>query len=176
MHFKIVLTRGRPMELVEFEWLRSIDAFSLVERTSAPEKRGKWGVQQQRVGSPPHVSLSTGGMKYFELYRPTEFPALFRQFADMPATAEGMRDFFNKFGPLEWGSERFGGVEQRPGWCSMGTDVRGALIHHANLRRAVELFEAGNLSALSVGFNQGGWGRLRAELRPGGLGCPASSQ
>jgi hypothetical protein len=160
-------------ELVDFEWTRSIDAYVIRPPRSHVRMWRRKGAQVGTVPTPTSAgasdaTLSTAGKRYFEMYRPTEFPELFQIFADKPATAEGMRDFYNKFGPLQWGSGRVDGVAPapKPGWCEHSVGVRGALSHHATLRRAIELFEAGDLSALSQGVNQARLGHLRIELRP----------
>jgi hypothetical protein len=149
------------MNLIEFEWIRSPGAYSIVMVPEIP-------------GDPPEPGLSTEGEKYFETYRPTEFPVLFQQFADRPATAEGMRDFFNEFGPLEWREKRRSPFSFRPqpGWREHRFElfVGVLLTQHNLLREAIDLFRAGNLSAVAQGFNQWGWGRLRPELRPGADG------
>jgi hypothetical protein len=171
----MIVRRNTAMELVEFEWLRSPDAYSIVQ--PGPPKmwrpRGAPGRPVHRWvirGAASDPVLSTVGKKYFETYRPTEFPELFQRFADMPPTAEGVRDFYNKFGPLQFGSLDLPPSTPGPGWSSHSLGFGEALAHHAALRRAIELFESGDLSALSKGFNQGGWGRLRTELRPSSAG------
>jgi hypothetical protein len=161
------------MGLIEFEWLRSPDAYVIVPPRSHVRMWRPKGARERLVPNPdPTPSLSTAGERYFETYRPTEFPELFQRFVDMPATAEGMRDFYNKFGPLRFGLERIGSRSLEPGWFSHGTPVRDALLLHASLRRAIELFESGNLSGLPEAFKQEeeGWGQLRTELRPGTAG------
>jgi hypothetical protein len=138
--------------MIEFEWLRPRspdDGYSVVP-----------------IECEPGGALSTERKRYFEVYRPSEFPALYQMFADKPATAEGMRDFFNTFGPLEWGRDRYPLSKLKPGWIHNAILASLPLTHHAALRYAVDLFEAGDLSALSHGFSIGGWGRLRTELRP----------
>jgi hypothetical protein len=132
-------------------------------------RKGGLRVREAGPADPPirpgSCSLSTDGEQYFDKYRPTDIPALFQIFADAPATAGGMRDFYNKFGPLEFGSDKFGGDAPQPGWCKYQLGVAEPLAHHARLRRAIELFERGDLSALSKGFG-GRWGKLNIELRP----------
>jgi hypothetical protein len=171
---RMELTERR--EVIEFEWTRCLDRDGWV--IVPPRSRSRvWprrkGAPVRTVPAPTDASLSTAGKRYFETYSPTEFSALFRIFADKPATAEGMRDFFNTFGPLDWGSDRFGPFEPTAGWCSVQTSLGKVLRHHTALCRAVDLFEAGNLSALSEGFDRGGWGRLHTKLRPGSRGKAA---
>jgi hypothetical protein len=153
------------MNLIEFVWIRSPGAYSI---SMAPEIDG----------DPPVPWLSTRGEKYFETYRPTEFPALFQEFADMPATPEGMRDFFNTYGPVEWVDKRSprklravgklsGSPWMEPGWFEQSTGVESLLAQHARLRDMINLFEAGNLSAVAQDVTRFGWGIIRPELRPG---------
>ena len=155
------------MNLIDFEWIRSSGAYSIVEL----------GPRQVPHGSlvlPPEPGLSTEGKKYFETYRPTDFPALFQQFADMPETAEGMRDFFNTFGPLEWWGRSEYLNKQAPGWYSCEFPVFEVLAHHGWMRRVIRLLDAGsNISELAEGFRLGGGGGLLPELRPGADGRPA---
>jgi hypothetical protein len=159
------------MELIEFKWTHCPDGYVIVPQPSHSTIR-MLGKKGGRVRTVPRRTvegddtLSTAGKRYFDMYRPTEFPTLFRIFADMPATAEGMRDFFNRFGPLEWGSDRFAPLEVAAGWRSHELGLCKVLSHHARLRRAIDLFEEGNLSALSQGFDRGGWGLLCTKLRP----------
>jgi hypothetical protein len=144
------------MNPIEFVWIRSPGAYSI---STMPE----------RDGDPREPCLSTGGEKYFETYRPTEFPALFQEFADKPATAEGMRDFFNTYGPLEWLDKRSPfKFRPEPGWREHSVELFLSDLReqHARLQHAIDLFEAGDLAALAQSFNQSGWGRLRPELRP----------
>jgi hypothetical protein len=51
------------------------------------------------------------------------------------------------------------------GWASLATDLGGVLAHHAALCRAIDRFQAGDLSGLAQHYNAG-WGLLRTELRP----------
>jgi hypothetical protein len=153
-------------EVIEFEWTRCPDGDGWVIDPPRSHRR-VWrpGAPVRAVPGPTDAALSTAGKRYFEKYSPTEFSALFQIFSDKPATAEGMRDFFNTFGPLEWGNDRFGPFEPTAGWCSAETSLDKPLRHHAALRRALDMFKAGNLSALSEGFDRGGWGRLHTKLR-----------
>jgi hypothetical protein len=160
------------MELIEFEWLRCLGGYAVVPTRGKVVVPGRKSVPVRTVPRrptaerPPNIALSTAGEQYFQMYRPTEFPTLFQIFADMPATPEGMCEFFNRFGPLQWFSERFALPEVAPGWHSHSLLIGDVLAHHAALRRAIDLFKAGNLSELSHGFDRGGWGLLRTKLRP----------
>ena len=173
------------MELIEFEWTHCPGAYSIVHPKNLIEWTHNPGAQPKRrlrrlLGGRIRVDvspdsadfvLSTEGEKYFETYRPTEFPTLFRIFADMPATAEGMRNFFNRFGPVEWDSdERFAPLVPAADWYNHRSLLSEVLSHHASLRHAIDLFEAGNLSELSRGFDWAGSGRLRTKLRPQATG------
>jgi hypothetical protein len=154
------------MELIDFQWLRCLpDGFQIVRKPAR-----KWTKSGGRIieGAPPSVGLVTE-KRWFELYRPTDFPELFQRFADMPATAEGMRDFFNTFGPLALP----GGGAPTAGLINYYGIVLGeALADHARLRHAINLFQTGDPSALAQGFNAASqalnarWGYLRPELRP----------
>jgi len=81
-----------------------------------------------------------------------------------------MRDFVNTFGPLQLGDDRFGPHEVKSGWRKHQTDVGEPLRLHSELCHAIKLFKGGDLSALSQGFDRGGWGGgwglLRTKLRP----------
>jgi hypothetical protein len=158
------------MEMIDFEWLRcSPGGWQIVPRRKPARKPPAWtegpGVitlPRWTVEGAPDASLATAGKRQFEPYRPTEFPALFQRFADMPATAEGMRDFYDTFGPLEFGSN---GDRASAGLNFIATDLGGVLAHHAALRRAIALFDTGDTSSLAQRYNAG-WGQLRTELRP----------
>ncbi len=148
------------MELIEFEWLRPIDGCAFhVTPTGQPRrasrKRGWITPAQQSPG------LETAGPRRFGFYRPAEFPALVQRFADVPATADGIRGFLNNYGPLELA----GSGPPRDGALYLATDLRAPLAHHAALRAAIDLFSSGDLPALAARFNAS-WGQLRTELRP----------
>ena len=139
-------SREQPMHLIEFEWVRCIDGFRLDRRPGFAD--GGLGAVSAR----------------FELYRPTKFPALFQQFADMPRSAEGMRDFANTFGLLE----SLGRPSARTTYvCTL---VYPLLAHHSALCSAISLFEAGEAPTLAQLYNcdrgrNSGLGQLRTELR-----------
>jgi hypothetical protein len=159
-------------ELIEFDWVRSVEAWVIKPPRPHVRMWRRKGAPERWVPNPdPRPTLSTVGERYFEPYRPAEIAGLFQIFADKPATAEGMRDFFNTFGPLQLGPDRFGPQEVKPGWHKYQTDVSEPLRLHFELRHAIKLFNAGDLSALSQSFERGGaegggWGLLRTILRP----------
>ena len=153
-------------QLIEFEWVRCLTGYKIVA-TNPARKRPAW-THGKRVVTPPrwtvdgapNAALASAGTR-FELYCPTEFPALFQRFADMPATAEGMRDFANRFGLLETpGNSRLSASITYE-----ATVVGDVLAHHAALRWAVDLFGAGDSPGLAQYYNAG-WGQLRTQLRP----------
>jgi hypothetical protein len=149
-------------ELIDFEWLRPAGSGGY---------RVTWGPKianhrrkgfKTRAPNAPVCGIETSGKRQFVLYRPTEFPTLFQLFADAPATAEGMRDFFNKFGPLEYGDGR-----PKEGLAHHELTIDPVLSHHAWFRGAIAQYNAGNHSDLLTvltWFNRG-WGRLNADLR-----------
>jgi hypothetical protein len=131
--------------MIEFEWERCIDGF----RISYPN--GKDGALES-------------ASRRFERYRPTEFPALFQQFADMPRSAEGMRDFANGFGLLN------GGARPPSKTTYAATLVYPLLTDHRALCAAITRFEAGEAVTLTQLYNRDrggdkGLGQLRTELR-----------
>jgi hypothetical protein len=135
------------MHLIEFEWVRCIDGF--------------------RIGCTAEFAdgLLEAASTRFELYRPTKFPALFQQFAGMPRSAEGMRDFANSFGLLTDLSRPSANTTY------VGTLVYPLLEHHGALCSAISLFEAGDSLTLAQLYNRdrgrnSGFGQLRTELRP----------
>jgi hypothetical protein len=155
------------VELIDFAWGRCVDGNGFRIVSKRPRKPPAWTegpkvitLATWTVKGAPDAAIATIGKRQFELYRPTNFPALFQHFADLPATAAAMCDFFNEFGPLEFagGSPLVG-----PTYCA--TNLGGVLAHHAALCRAIDLFQAGDLSSLAQRYNVG-WGQLRTELRP----------
>jgi hypothetical protein len=138
------------MDLIEFEWERCIDGFR-INYFDGDDPWDKYG------------GLESASSR-FERYRPTEFPALFQQFADVPHSTEGMGDFANRFGLLEMGR-----VTPSTKHTLASTLVYQILVHHRALRWAISRFEAGDGLALAHLYNENrdlDIGRLRTELRP----------
>jgi|SRR5215471_10033643 len=156
--------------MIEFEWVRSVDAWEIKPPRPKVRMWQREGLPERWVPNPnPRPTLSTKGERYFETYRPAEIATLFQIFADTPGTPEGMLGFVNTYGPLDLGPDKFGPYEVKPGWRSYYMDF--PLTHHGELRRAINQFEVHDLSALSQGFDRGGvegggWGLLRTKLRP----------
>jgi len=161
------------MDLIEFEWLRCQDGAGYrvaPSRSPKPVVRleGKKAISlPQWTGKDASGdSIETIGKKQFGLYPPAQhYSALFQIFADKPATAEGICEFFNAFGPLELP----GGARPRAGPAYHSVSLRCMLVHQAALRHAIDLFNAGNLVDFTAGFNVGcnlSRGQLRPELRP----------
>ena len=142
------------MTLIDFQWIRCTGGF----RIDLPRTSPQWHARRAMAASegvPPLRAKSVignndaviglaedvGGLtsvgEYFESYRPTEFPALFQQFAETPGTAEGMQCFFSDFGPLESTSGPFRETLQK-----YSTSLRPVLVQHAMLRRAVHLLQS----------------------------------
>jgi hypothetical protein len=111
-----------------------------------------------------NTSIETLDERQFDLYRPAAtFPGLFQSFADTPATARGMCDFFNRFGPLAIAD----GGRPQAGCARYATSLLEVLLEQAALKRAIAQLDSGDpygLSDLAARFNTG-WSRLRAELR-----------
>jgi hypothetical protein len=138
------------MDLIDFEWQRCIDGFRI-----------------DHYDEEPYDLIRHGGLESassrFERYRPTEFPALFQQFADMPHSTKGMGDFANRFGLLEMGR-----VTPSIKHVTASTLVYPLLAHHRALCWAISRFEAGDGLALAHLYNEDrdpGIGWLRTELR-----------
>ena len=157
------------MELIDFAWVRCVDGdgFRIVPRQKRARKPPAWTKDPRVITLPrwtvegaPDAALATIGRRQFELYRPAHFPALYQKLADLPATATAMCDFFNQFGPLEFG----GGGSPLAGLAYLATDLGGVLAHHAALCRAIDQFKVGDLSGVVQRYNAG-WGQLRTELR-----------
>jgi hypothetical protein len=155
------------MQIIAFEWARCLEGYTIVPRQKLLKEPPAWTRVPKVVPLPrwtakgaPDAALATAGKQPFEHYRPTGFPALFQRFADMPATAGGMCEFFNNFGPLE-----MPGGKLPTGPRYHATDLGGVLAHHAALRRALERFQDHDLPGLAKRYNVG-WGSLRVELQP----------
>lgn len=149
------------MNMIDFTWLHSPGAYEV--RITGEKKRARPG--PWKSGEPGVPYLSTGTPQWFDLYSPTEIPTLFQKFADTPHSPEGIRDFFNKFGPLELIGDEHQNPSLKPGLAMMSTTVEKPLHLHAAFQRAVTLWNGGDLSALTSIFNEG-WGKIRTELRP----------
>src|SRR5271155_2809906 len=157
------------MELIEFFWQRCIEGYEIV--WSDPNRPPRRGWQPPKTPTAAIVSKSDK----FEVYQPTEFLALFRRFADVPGTAEGMRDFASRFGLLGSSFDSRRGISRprpllwHPSLSYEAVGVEDMLAQHHVLSRAAEQSEAGNPSDLIKYFNVDG-GNLRVELRaqPGG--------
>jgi len=138
------------MSMIEFTWMHAPGAFEI-------EGRG----------------LSTGGKKWFDVYSPPKISTLFQKFADAPHSPEGMRDFFNKYGPLEFSHhdsihhpfDRHAVGSPSAGLRSISLLLQEPLVYHGAFCKAVSLKENGDLSALTNLFNRG-WAQVRTELRP----------
>src|SRR4051812_48961248 len=90
------------MKIIDFNWPHSPNAFRVVRRGPASGSSGRQRRSTTASRSGDSIGIETDGNQWFDLYSPAEIPAaLFQRFADMPATAEGMRDFINVYGPLE---------------------------------------------------------------------------
>jgi hypothetical protein len=143
-----------PMNVLEFEWSRCRDGYRI---RAQPKPRSRESA----------LIIESASANY-ELYRPTEFPALFQVFADAPSTPEGILDFTNKYGGL--GS---GGLP-----LFMHTDFKSeeifideALLRQEHLRRAIALADVGDWDALAELYNSdyGPFpmrGAIRTKLRP----------
>jgi hypothetical protein len=142
------------MDAIDFEWGRCLDGYRVECRDGRRlARRGR----QPLLSEPrPPVAGIVSITRRFERYRPTAFPDLFRRFADAPSTAEGMRVFANLFGLVTG----FGD----PSTTREAASLDDVLAHHAALRGAVALVEAGDLAAVARRYNAG-WGQLATELR-----------
>jgi hypothetical protein len=138
------MVSGTRMELIKLDWTRCLDGYEIRTHSNP---------------SDPFASTTeiTAKSNKIELYRPTEFPALFQQFVDKPPSAEGMRDFADRFGLLE-GADREIIIET--------ADLDAMLAHRDNMRRVLELFDKGDSVGLVMAFHKGGWGKLRVDLVP----------
>src|SRR5262245_53237104 len=123
------------MDMVEFEWERCIDGFRIDYFDAEPDDLNKYGGLE---------SVSSR----FERYRPTKFPALFQQFADVPHSTEGMGEFANRFGLLEMR------LTTSTKHTFASTLVYPLLAHHRALRWAISRFEAGDGVALAHLYNE----------------------
>jgi hypothetical protein len=162
------------MELIEFFWQRCLDGYEIVwSGPNRPRRSTGWQPPKE-----PTAAIASKSDE-FEVYKPTKFSALFRRFSDVPATAEGMRDFANRFGLLgsdfdsRRGVIRSRPVPQHPTLKYEDVRVEEMLARHRTLSRAAERSEAGNSSELIKYFNADG-GKLRVELRaqPDGRTAP----
>jgi hypothetical protein len=137
------------MELIDFAWHRCIDGYRVERFDDDPEELFRYG-----------VLISVSGR--FEPYRPTEFPALFQQFADVPHSTAGMTDFANRFGLLS-------GERRRPSYRMSCIVVHSLLAYHRDIRWAIARVQAGKLRSVVHHYNEvgedPGFGRCRTELR-----------
>lgn len=123
---------------------------------------------QPAAGEAPIAILTTAGKRWFEVYRPANFPALFQTFVDISPTAEGIREFSNRFGPLYFPFSRHSikEIEEDPSAALIHyeADVDESLEEHAELRRATRLLEACELSALVDSYNERWGGRSKRQF------------
>jgi len=152
------------MDVIAFRWARCLDDYRIISTRRRARKPPAWTKGPRVITLPrwtvegaPDAALETAGKQPWEIYCPTEFPTLFQRFADMPPTPEGMCDFVSKFGPLEF-------LGRPIGLAYHATDLGGVLAHHAALRGAIDLFEAGDSSGLARLYNAG-WGQIGTQLR-----------
>jgi hypothetical protein len=116
------------LDLVGFQWPVCLDGYRLTRSAAGIENAGQ----------------------QFKVYAPLKVPALFKEFTDTRANPEGMLDFCNVFGlPLGAGQNaRFlseGGVVTSRQYSA---STSALLAHHAQMRRALNLFEKGDSSEL----------------------------
>ena len=81
------ITKGPLADLVFLEWVVSIDGYRFEQREANPEMHAPAGLYLTAIGTRSMV------------YRPLEdYPAMFREFADVELTPEGVVSFANKYG------------------------------------------------------------------------------
>jgi hypothetical protein len=127
------------MDIIEFEWWRCVDGYRL-----------------------RHAGLDSASER-FERYRPLDTPDLFARFADSGHDSDGMLEFCNQFGLLGGFRPDIARGDGRPTRESVHLDV--LLEHHAQLRRASNLFESGKYSQLIKLWRAVGAALVRTELR-----------
>lgn len=154
------------MNYLWLEWPRCLDGYELV--TPRPRPLGRRGQPSRPWSRLPHEGTPDLAVRAkserFERYQPLATDsALFRRFADHPATAEGMLDFANAFGIPSGAGQ----------WPTEGkysaASVDGLLSNHAALRRALDLHGIGDVSELVKRAN-GTWGKASVKWQIGSDG------
>jgi hypothetical protein len=151
------------MEMIEFKATRCLDGYEIKPLSKRARKAPAWlsgprvvRFPQWTVPGAPEAAIVAASER-FEYYDPTNFSALFRIFADAPATAAGMCDFAKKFG-LPADSDGGGNV--------VAMALGPLFAHHVALRKAADRFEAGDAAGVADLFNVY-WGRMRMKLLAG---------
>jgi hypothetical protein len=143
------------MDLIDFEWMRCLDGYELVDTSKRAPRR--WLV---RGASPFAIAAKS---QRFEIYRPLKVSALFDVFAKTQPTAEGMLRFANVYGLI--------GTTSRPSGRSRSeARLDELLAHHAAMREAVESFEKRDVDELLKRCNESGYANaaIRLQLDDGG--------
>src|SRR5271169_3984435 len=149
------------MQLIEFEWARCLDGYTIVPHRKRREPPA-WTkgphvitIPQWTVEGAPDAGL-VAASDNFQFYRPIKIPALFQRFADKAPTADGMKEFADRFGLLGGLVDSYGPDRERE--RATAHDLGEMLAHHHALRAA-----ASDQAALVRAYNVG-WGRLRTRL------------
>jgi hypothetical protein len=144
------------MELFDLQWPRCLDGYRLTHRQPKESRSLRKGTERMVSLIPPGADMAPGwGIESasvrFEWYHPARIQALFRIFADAPATPEGICEFSKKFGIP---SSPLSGVTM-DNRTFEAHSVSPLLVDHRTLRRAIALLDSGDSSALERWFNSG---------------------
>lgn len=120
------LTRGPMNDLIFLEWRGAAGGYRIEQRAANP-----------KVQAPAGLYLTPIGTSFF-VYRPLEdYPAMYREFADVELSPDGVRSFANKYGSPE--GDRIG---------YQGNHLEFIFIQIQKMRAAVEQCERGDMDAL----------------------------
>lgn len=135
------------MDMVDFQWRRCVAGYRL-----EPTPRGDFAL--------------SSASDWFETTHPLKIETLFAIFAKTPATPDGIKTFCDNYGLLGGGRPDIAPPRGTP--TSEGAVVSPLLHEHRRFRRAFDLFEKGDNSALTKRWNSmDGAPLIRTELRVG---------
>ena len=151
------ITTGRITDLIFLEWVVPVDGYRIEKRPA-----------NQRMEAPAGAYLIPTGTSSF-VYQPMhDYPAMFREFADVELSPEGVVSFANKYGsPAGEFHRNYEGFPMTAaplitfGEIYRGNELDSIYGHIQGMRTAVERHERGDIDDM-IGS---GWSIARARLK-----------
>lgn len=120
------LLPGAINNLIFLEWMGAADGYRIEQRAANPKMEAPAGPYLTPIGTRSFV------------YRPLEdYPAMFREFADVELNPDGVVSFANKYGSP---------VGDRTGYYGMALEF--IYLYIEDMRNAVEKYERGDMDAV----------------------------
>lgn len=140
------ITKGSLGDLVFLEWVVPVDGYRFEQREANPKMQALAGLYLTSIGTRSWV------------YRPLEdYPAMFREFADVELTPEGVVSFANKYGApigdLDWtyeGLPMTATPQVNIGEIYWGNHLESIYDYIQDMRHAVEQFERGDINHMNM--------------------------